>query len=594
MILRYGKAIRGAAMLGAALSLAGLHTGCKPNEKASPTPTAVQLKGSGESYVEITAAASAPLGGNGPCKDGMILAGAGDGTERVLMGSLRAPWPDKYDAAEWNQTSWKQAGSLPTPPTAATELPVGSDNQTATLANGDLLLMWNGGTLAPLPDGSSLSWWNDWHTENNTTNEQFVGHPLFPDGKRNGFRGALILWRYSCAQGKWLGTTMLDAGMAQPLDQNNKPQKGLNAYYAPYAGFDREELYVDPWGVDPGDKGKQRIYVSTRIENDVVRAWQVFMSPDTGANWNPAGIKLNGEAPVAMTSTLGGRLFMLHPGDHRTQPALEWSDDYGASLSSSEHGYDISYINPKPKPGEQTTFELGWLGADVTGVGAPAMGMLSLARTWPDSVLAVYPAIEEVEVNGKKIKRQVAAVVWVGTYRKEKTDKEPVVVPVKIIRAQVPEGSVIMASFIQDERATNDVNHVATNMLYWLETASAAPASTTDPVKMLARRLIFVGLVPDTEKTLSDPAGWEMNNRKTYKALGDYMKGGFYAYKGTMNFVAVWPQVPATATAKDKTQAYMRIVTVADSVKATPPPTPGAIPGSHPAPHAAVKPAYKP
>lgn len=577
------------------LSLAINYSGCKPTPKTPPTATAIHLNGGGDSYVEITAAVTAPVG-DGPCKDGMILAGAGDGTERILMGSLRAPFPSSYDVASWEDTKWTQTGSLETPPTMNKDLPLGSDNQSATLANGDLILMWNGGTMAERDDSASLSWWNDWGTKGNTIDTAFAKHPFFPQGQRNGFRGALIIWRYSCAQEKWLKTTMLDAAEAVALDSNNTPQKGYNTFWAPYAGFDREEMYVDPWGVDPNDSSKQRMYVSTRIERPGDRLWEVFMSPDSGATWKPAGIRMGSEAPVVMTSTNNGRLFMFAPSDTGNKPTLSFSDDNGASLSSPDGGYDITYINPNPKPGEQPKFQMDQLRAGVTGVGEAGTMCMSLARTGKNAVLAVYPSLEVVQVNNQPVLHQVAAVVWVVTKEKDPTTgqvEQPIVVPIKIIRAQAPEGSVLMPSFIQDNRTGNNVE---TNLLYWIETASR-PSSNTEPVKMLARYLTFNGIVPDTEKDLSDPGGWELNNRTPGNATGDYMKGSFYADDGNMNFVPVWPQVPPDSPDKVKSHAYIRIITFADSQKKvsapiTPPET---MPGHYRAlPQARRRTAYKP
>jgi hypothetical protein len=574
------------------LSFAACNTGCKPANNSpgnppgappgkpspTPTPTVFQLKGNGDSYVEITAVASPPLGGNGPCKDGMILAGAGDGRPRLLMGSLLSP-PASYDLAENDGFKWIKTGSIEPPPEVATEAAIGSDNQTALAANGDLLIMWNGSTKAPLANGPSLSWWNDWGTPGNTVSPNFGF--MFPDGKRNGFRGALVLWRYSCSQGKWLATNILDAGKDKALDKNNTPQAGYNAYWAPYAGFDREELYLDPWGVDPKDTSKQRIFVTTRVERPGDRTWQLFTSPDTGATWNP-GIRFLDRAPVAMTSTASGRLFFLQPSGNSRKPVLQWSDDHGHTLNSPAGGYDITYVNPAITFFQN--FPMGQLDSDTIGVGQPAMGTLSLAPAGYKGVLAVYPAVQEVTVNNKKIKVQVAAVVYVGTGDKDGNDAGPFVVPVKIIRAQDPAGSVTMANFVQDNRPTSDINYVSTNMLYWLETGPV-PAHDTEPIKMTARYLMFVGVKPDTAQTLSDPAEWEENNRKGYKALGDYMKGSFFAYNGNMNFLAVWPEVPATSPAKNTTQAYIRIITFPDGAKPAPPPmSPEIMPGSRKAP----------
>src|ERR1044072_6696791 len=161
---------RNTVLLVIVLAMAGCKSACDKVEQPSATPTAIQLVGTGDSYVEMSAAAAAPTG-TGPCKDGMILVAAGNGTQQLLMGSLQAP-PASYDLAGWDGTTWAKrgTGTLDPPPTGSTEAPGGSDNQAASLANGDLLVTWNGSTKAPL-----------------------TGIP--------GFRAAQVIWRYSCAQG---------------------------------------------------------------------------------------------------------------------------------------------------------------------------------------------------------------------------------------------------------------------------------------------------------------------------------------------------------------------------------------------------------
>ena len=204
------------------------------------------------------------------------------------------------------------------------------------------------------------------------------------------------------------------------------------------------------------------------------------------------------------------------------------------------------------------------LGVEVTGVGPSQVPMLSLARTGLNAAMAVYPAIESVNIGGKQIDRQVAAVVWVLTRGK---DQDAVVVPIKIIRAQAAEGSVLMATFVEDDRPNQKV---ATSLLYWLETATR-PTGPTDmsAVKMLARYVVFSGIVPSQEGLLSDAAGWSLKNREPYDAIGDYMKGSVYAHNDTVNFVAVWPQVPATVATQDRSQVRMRVISFKPKAEVT-------------------------
>jgi hypothetical protein len=578
------------------LTTAGCKSGCNPTKQTSPGSDPVQLTGTGPTYVEMTAAAAAPTGG-GACKDGMIVVAsgsAGGGPPQLLMGQLQAPFPRSYDLAGWDYGSslWAKRGSgaLNPPPTPVSDAPEGSDNQAARLANGDLLVMWNGSTKSALPGGQSLPlWWSDWGSGGMPSGLQ----SRFPTGARDGYRPAQVFWRYSCSNGQWSATPgILDSGSAVVMtngpNQTLLSKPGYCAELYPWGGgFDRPELFVDPWGVDPNDNSKQRILVSTRCLRSDDDSTQIFTSPDSGVTWDPSGIRLPASTPIGMTSTSNGRVLLFQASG--VSPLLHWSDDKGKSLASPEGGYDITfqYVDPipgqpDPHAGEQKKFEIGALGSNDIGVGPPQAPTLSLARTGTNAAMAVYPAVENTTVNGKSITRQVAAVVWVLTKGK---DQDPVVVPIKIIRATADEGSVLMATFIEDD---NPDQKVATSLLYWLETASK-PASSTDAVKMSARYIVFSGIVPSQESILSDAGGWETKNRTVYDALGDYMKGAFYSHAGMLNFVPVWPQVPSTSTTKDTSQVFMRVISFTPDVNSVQPAAEKMV-GARPAKRAAISP----
>jgi hypothetical protein len=567
MTKQHAKLVRNLIALIVPLTFTLGLNGCPtPTPVPAPIPNAFQLTGTGNTYVEMTAAVSPPWPGSGPCKDGMILVAsgaAGGWPPQLLMGKLTTPVPASYDLAGWDGAKWAKrgSGSIDAPPTGATEAPEGSDNQAGRLANGDLLFTWNGSTKAALPDGSHPSWWNDWGTAGNVIPEGLK--PRFPSGQRDGYRAAQVIWRYSCTDGKWVNTGMLDGGVAKAIDKNGVAQAGYCVQGAPWvSGFDRPELYVDPWGLDPsGNLKNQRIYFSTRCSRSSGDddSTQVFMSPDSGATWTQAAIRLSWTTPVVMTSTNNGRLFMFQPSG--TTPILHWSDDHGASLASPANGYDISYVLAKPKPPEQPKYYMDQLRNAVTGVGESRAMTISLARTGKNAVLAVYPSLEVGTVDGKPVVRQVAAVVWVIT--KESKDEAPIVVPIKIIRAEAATGSVLMPTFIQDNRPDATTT---TNLLYWIETKTRPPLSDSpDPVKMQARYIVFNGIVPETETLLSDAAGWETKNRAIYDATGDYMKGAFYLHNGTLNFVAVWPQTSPADPNKLANQVFARIITLKPS-----------------------------
>ena len=584
MTTRSYTRVRNLALL-TLLAIAGCKSSCEPSTKTSSATDSIELTGSAPTYVELSSAAVAPTG-SGACKDGLILVAAGStggDPQNLLMGPVQPPFATSYDLAEWiyDTSTWNKlgTGSLPAPPTPSTDAPEGSDSQAARLANGDLLLMWSGSTKSAL-SGNQPSWWNDWGPSGMPSGFS----SRFPTGDRAGFRSAQLFWRYSCSNGQWSSTPgMLDSGSAVVLvpDPNNaqstQVQVGFCGELSPgVGGFDRPELFVDPWGVDPQDAAKQRILVSTLCRRTTGDSILVFTSPDSGLTWEPSGINLKSDLPVVMTSTVNGRVLFLTPVGQI--PVIYWSDDKGKTLASPVEGYDVTYQypdvepgQPDPHAGEQKKYPLAMLGSDVTGVGPTQAAVLSLARTGLNAALAVYPAVESVNVNGKQIDRQVAAVVWVLT---KGPGQDPAVIPIKIIRAQAPEGSVLMATFIEDD---SPGQNVATSLLYWLETASRPTGPTdTSAVKMLARYVLFSGIVPTEERFLSEPEGWSLKNRIAYDAMGDYMKGSFYAHNDTLNFVAVWPQVPASVASQDRSQVRMRVISfkpnAAVAPQGTPPP----------------------
>ena len=61
--------------------------------------------------------------------------------------------------------------------------------------------------------------------------------------------------------------------------------------------------------------------------------------------------------------------------------------------------------------------------------------------------------------------------------------EDPVLIPIKIVRAQAERGSVLMPTFIEDDR-TEVITR--TNLLYWIETGGP-PTNAGDPVQLFAK-----------------------------------------------------------------------------------------------------------
>ena len=587
-----GRQILNTLVVLVVLVIAGSKSGCKPQPATSPLANPTEITGSQQAYREMCISAVAPTPGG--CSNGQIVVTASDG---ILMRAINSPASGPYDAPFPAIPSGGALGAW--------------DNQLVRLANGDLLLLWQATTTAPLslsPNQVLPSWWNNWAAKTkwddpNDNSSALVENPevkkfLDDNGARNGFRSAHFLWRFSASECKWTSPMVMDSGKLTGTKSDGANAAAYCAQLAPkLAGFDRPELYADPWGVDPNDptKTKQRVYVSTlcgrclnapcpvlagqALDDDSV---QVFMSPDSGATWQ-TGMRLDAPQPAAMTSTPpNGRLFMMNAlgaGETDAGARIYWMDPNGDTSGAVQGPFDITYMptNPDtnenlkdPVTGKDLRIVPDFLPGSALGVANALAMTLSLARTGNNAVLAVYPATETLGSTFTPLapapKRQVAVVVWVVS--KGKNDP-PLVVPLKIIRAQDPKGSVFFANFIEDDR--KDAKS-ATSMLYWIETTSQ-PAAGAE-VGIIARYVIFTnGIFPGQETLLSDPAGWKAKNQNPLADLGDYMKGGFYYHNGTLNFVAGWPQVGSAGTPpvpdNSKVQAYARIITLADP---SPPP----------------------
>jgi hypothetical protein len=415
----------------------------------------------------------------------------------------------------------------------------GWDNQLARLANGDLLLFRAGGSQVPV-SGPQPSWWSSW-----------FGQPNPPFGQRNGFRSALVLWRSSCGGGGFSRSGVIDAGTLGATDRQGKVQMGYCAQGWPgNGGFDRPEIYVDPWGLDSGSNA-QRVFASTRCTRFDDDAMDVFVSNDSGATWQPSTIRLPGWEAVVMTSTASGRFFLFQCNG--ATPTLYYSDDHGRTLASAT-GWDVSFTDAGGQaamctwpPGAPFTDPAGKL-EPGTGAGQPAVTDVTMVRIADDAVLVGYPAIEQAtDSSGSSFERGVEEIVLVTTFPAS-SGTAPTVQPVTTIRSAGPRGSVLQATFIADERPLSGPRLA---MLYWVETDDL-PAGGR--VGMHARYSVFRGALDfDSPRLLGSSAGWT-ETRTASQSRGDYMKGGFFVSDAGVNFAATWPE---------SSQIHGRIITLA-------------------------------
>ena len=398
----------------------------------------------------------------------------------------------------------------------------GSDNQLVRLANGDLLVVYLGATDSALP-GPLPDWWRDGRT---------------PDGTR----GALLTWRTSCWP-VWEGPWLLDSASAVALDGGSphQPTTGLCAQSMPgVGGFDRPEIFVDPWGVNVDDVRKQRIFASIQCKVEMPRPLDrqiaIFVSDDSGVTWKPSSIRFPESEAMPMAVSPEGRLFMFHCKQNENftvyTPTLYWSDDHGQSLAPGGKGTDFATLSAEIPP-------CGSLPNDAVHLAQPGVFAPALSRLDDNWLLVAYPAIETfLDDSGRAIQRQVAKVLLVDTGRIGASGPATAILTATI-RATMLRGSILQFAFITDDRPLAEA---PLSMLYWIETDGELTGAN---VKMAARYQLWTGHYRyGSPNFLSDPAGWLVPSRDArgnYMSLGDYMKGGFFFDRGSRNYIAAWP-----------------------------------------------------
>lgn len=419
-----------------------------------------------------------------------------------------------------------------------------NDQLTVQLANGDVLLAWNG--ASKIPDAnleSSAAWWNNWPTPDGKAPSAYTP----PGLERDGLRPAILLWRWSSAKDSWDAGTPLDSAYAGGVAANGTIQKDQCAQGVPWvAGFDRPELYADPWGVKPNDISQQRLYLTTQCgRSDGDNSQQVYVSPDSGTSWS-GSLRLP-LGHTVLTASSSARLFMVQYGADAngiSTPVLWWSDDKGTSLSSatpSDAPFDVGYHTDKEN------FPAAAVGLECsdTGAGPPWIYPLAVGAAGPSAIFVAYPSFETVAVGNKSVKRQVLVVTLV-TVPVNNPDAVPIVMPVGVIRAKAQSGSVIMSSMITDSRAVGN----PISLLYWMETAGRPNSPCTDPVTVSARYTMLRAQAPlmGEPADLSDSAGFALHLPSpvdpTHWSFGDYMKGSSYydAVAKQLRFIALWSQ----------------------------------------------------
>lgn len=388
-----------------------------------------------------------------------------------------------------------------------------TDQQITRLANGDLVFIRHGHTVAPLTP--QPSWWNN-----------LVGTGLSP---RPGERTAPAVWRSSDCGNTWTLESTLDAAVVSVEGEAGRcgwPKKKSTGY-AP-AGFDRVEIYVDPWIGTLYYTAACGAGAGTPHEFAKV---VLFASKNNGKTWED-GRALDYSAkpevwtPVLMTSVPSGRLY-LFGSTSAGEPRLFWSDDQGKTLN----GPHVIYFGDS---NDDTQVGLV-LGSKIPGGqrngGYPIAGISAIARiksTADEDVIIVSYA----SVVGKTNPRQVQRILSVHI----KSDQTVTAIPIKTIAAEHPLGHVLQATFIETDRVQLPKNYGSNPaVLYWVE--------STDK-ELFARYAVvrdeFLWTAPaDLSVSGGQRRSWTPNNNGW---AGDYMHGAFFFDGANLNYLAQWPE----------------------------------------------------
>src|SRR5438094_1690110 len=380
-----------------------------------------------------------------------------------------------------------------------------TDNQLIRLQDGSLLASKNGyiwSDLSPKP-----AWFD--------TTSIAVG------GVTTGrARNAVFIFRSTDGGVSWVLLSFIDSAVVEG-GKYGWPQPGSTPGTFGVGGFDRTELYQDPWSGDifvsgHGDGGPYTLRGKT-TEN---HAGVIFRSQNNGMTWKTFHVfkdsanQTKGAAPYVMTSTPDHALVVFHI--ESSKPTLYFVENGTMSAAKTVVASDGS---------DTLDFGVAPDEDDIRG-SQPCIARIGKDDA-KDSAWIAYPSLN---ASGHQI--YVIAVVAFGG------SSAPVVDLVTKAAAKKPEqASAIMGAFVQDDLVdSNDGMQAPCTLFYWID---AAPK--TDPAasnKLTARYQVVYsgGSFPAGDLSVSSGA------KRTFSrvGIGDYFSGGYFWMNNQLNFLCQW------------------------------------------------------
>jgi hypothetical protein len=392
------------------------------------------------------------------------------------------------------------ASWVPYPLDATTQVNA-TDNQLIRLQDGSLLASKNGyiwSDLSPRP-----AWFD---TTSITVGGTTTGRA----------RNAVFIFRSTDGGVSWVLLSYIDSAVVE----NGKygwPQPGSSPGSFGVGGFDRTELYQDPWSGDifvsgHGDGGPYTLEGKT-TEN---HAGVIFRSQDNGLTWttfhifSDAANKSKGAAPYAMTSTPSHALVVFHI--ESSKPTLYFMKNGTMSTGKTVVAKDGN-----------NTLNFGGV-ADVDDIRG---SQPCIARMGADSVWIAYPSLN---ASGKQT-YVIAAVTFGGP-------SDPIVDLVGNVAAENPaNASAIMGAFVYSDLSDpDDSNPTPTALFYWIDAPPKTDPAATN--KIMARYMVFYSGGSFPASYLSVSGG----TKRTFSrvGIGDYFSGGYFWLNDQLNFLCQW------------------------------------------------------
>jgi hypothetical protein len=501
-----GKGMAVLCVAGALFSMMFL-AGCTPtfSVKTQDQSTRLQgLGGLGEMRVQ-----GVPLG-TYACQSGAAVVTSGGGTPPAVFRAEALPAGGSLAATAIDSATLQLQ---------QTDNFISADNHVLHLQDGTLYISWLYSSSAPLTP--KPSWW-----------DAVAGPPNnFPAGSR----GSMLQLISSDCGKTWTRQPDLDSAVIGN-GYWGWPQGGANGNEPWIGGWDRQEIYADPYN--------GRLYATIRAITSTLigykdhpdDAYLLFYSDDQGRNWTLSPMRFASWEPLSMTSTPSGRLFLAHcvGTDQGNRLVVDWVDPQDIGNGSSTGSVVIAN-------GTGTFDECGTLQQNAlpAGVAFEYLAHVSLSRIGAnnaDSIRIAYPRIE----NGRQV-RFVMGLTFGA-------DGKPVVVPLNVVRARDAGGSVLYASFVEPDGPEAKNTNVA--VLYWIETTGAGRLTA----RYAAVKDGWEWTAPATLSVASaTPYDWIPDG----SWIGHYIRGGFHADANSFYYIALWPEngVPTLNTVTLSRQA---------------------------------------